>query len=97
MFETLHSLLPKSLRRHDVYDNVQAALLLRRIKNYYAQVLPHVKVEPFVVKRNKAFVGVSSSLLASECYRYMEGCMEALHTEGFDLEGIQFRVTQKFD
>ena len=92
MFESLHSLLPKSLRKHDVYDNVQAALLLRRIKEYYGQVLPYVSVDPFVVKRNKVFVRVGSSLLASECYQHREGCLEAVHTEGFSIDDIQFRV-----
>ncbi len=92
MFESLHSLLPKSLRKHDVYDNVQAALVLRRIQEYYKQVCPYIEVNPFVVKRNKAFVRVGSSLLASECYQQREGCLDTLHTEGFNIEDIQFRV-----
>lgn len=92
MFEPLINLLPKSLRHHDLYDGVQASLLLKRVKQYYTGVLPEIEVHPFVVKRKKVIVKVGSSLLAGECHRFCEGCIEALHMEGFEIDGLQFRV-----
>jgi len=92
MFTPLSELTAKILRRKGFDKEVESGQILNLVKIYYKSVLPKIDVEPYKVARKQVYVKVASSVVANECYNYIEGCLESLDISGVEVLAIKFSI-----
>jgi hypothetical protein len=80
MFSSATDAMELLLKKKGLFKGIQSAMFLQKIAEYY-QEHQGMTLEPIMIKKSKAYLGIRSHVLSHQAHLGKTSCMDWLETQ----------------